>query len=425
MGILAIAVICIASSITVTLLCCRAYYQSRHSALNPAGNDGLSAIKQQAQQLILDQLPAAMFCVDQRGQILCSNKTAQRALANLPGKAGTVSFNHLASKKLSGYEHIDLEKLIARRRSLINPNVGKLMKLGWLETKMTINVLDNRSGAVIALSNASAEFDLLAREKFFTQMTTIETLTSGIAHEINNPLMAVTTTLSTLVKRLDVNNPILQEKLANRQLKPDDFASIVNELRLTEITGNCLSATTRISDLVANMLTFGNSSAIPKERVNICQLLNVAADEFQRENEVRIDIAPCTNEEERVLCNPIEIRQVLDNIFGNARDAAGDLDAPQICISQTQTDGYQVLAISNNGKAIEPGVAERGRAWPSVAEQVFAPFFTTKEAGSGYGLGLSLCFHIIENRHGGSIRIGLNSQAETEVTIELPIHSTD
>ncbi|MEQ3696988.1 MAG: HAMP domain-containing sensor histidine kinase [Pseudomonadales bacterium] len=415
MDILAIAVICIASSTVISVLICRAFYQSRSATANLSDDDQVESIKQSAQQLILDQLPAAMFCVNKHGLILCSNELAKKVVPYIPKAPGKISFNHLITKVLDDYSDIDFEKLIARKRSMTHPNIGKLLKLGWLETKMTISVLDNRSGAVIALTNASAEFDLLAREKFFAQMTTIETLTTGIAHEINNPLMAVTTTCSTLAKRLDIDNPTVNEVLGAHHVSPDSFAAIINSLKLPSITGNIISATTRLSDLVANMLTFGRSSSIPKEPTDVCQLVNAAAAEFEHQHNIEIELIPCAHCLEPVVCNPIEIRQVVDNILGNARDAAVSMNIPHITITQSQADGYQILAISNNGKAIDP----------KVAEQVFAPFFTTKEAGSGYGLGLSLCFHIIENRHDGSIRIGLNDRGETEVTIELPIQSTD
>ncbi len=415
MDILAIAVICIASSTVFSVLICRAFYQNRNATADSSDHQSFASVKQSAQELILDQLPAAMFCVDTHGYILYSNEIAKKVLPSIPKLPGEINFNRLIDKVLDDYSDIDFNRLIARKRSLTHPNVGKFLELGWLETKMKISVLDNRRGAVIALTNASAEFDLLAREKFFTQMTTIETLTTGIAHEINNPLMAVTTTCSTLAKRLDIENPKVNEVLLAHDIKPDNFASVINSLKLKPITANIISATTRLSDLVANMLTFGRSSSTPIEPTDVCQLVNSAAAEFGLESKIQVELIPCTNCFEPVLCNPIEIRQVVDNILGNAGDAAAGGDIPQITIVQSQADGYQILTISNNGEPIDP----------NVAEQVFAPFFTTKEAGSGYGLGLSLCFHIIENRHGGSIRIGLNDRGETEVTIELPIRPLD
>lgn len=414
MDILAIAVICSAVSMLIGILICRAFYQNRDVSVHLSDDRQHSAYMLEAKQLILDQLPAAIFCVNKDGMILCSNEVAKKVAPYIRKLPESVNFNQLIAKFLDDFSDIDFEQLISHKRSISHPNIGKLSKLGWFETEMKVCALDSGSGAVIALTDASEEFGLLARKQFFTQMTTIETFTSGIAHEINNPLMAVTTTCSTLAKRLDIRNPKVTDILLTHNIKPDHFAAAINGLQLLSISGNIISATTRLSELVANMLTFGTGSSKSKQSVEVYQLVNAAAAEFEVLNNIDIEIITSSNCLEPVLCNPIEIRQVVDNILGNARDAATSAGKPHITIAQSQTDGCQILAISNNGEAIDP----------KVAEQVFAPFFTTKDAGSGYGLGLSLCFHIIENRHDGSIRIGINDRGETEVTIELPLQLT-
>ena len=86
-----------------------------------------------------------------------------------------------------------------------------------------------------------------------------------------------------------------------------------------------------------------------------------------------------------------QISQVFINLIKNAMQAVEGVDSPKIAISTAHTDtGFFEVNIVDNG----PGIS------PEVMEQIFVPFFTTKESGSG--IGLSLSRQIMKN-HGGSI----------------------
>lgn len=91
---------------------------------------------------------------------------------------------------------------------------------------------------------------------------------------------------------------------------------------------------------------------------------------------------------------PAELNQVLLNLLSNAADAVDHLEGKgEITLSTELRENEVVLEVSDNGTGIDP----------VIGAQMFAPFFTTKEAGKGTGQGLTLSRNIIEKRHGGRI----------------------
>ena len=118
---------------------------------------------------------------------------------------------------------------------------------------------------------------------------------------------------------------------------------------------------------------------------------------------------------------PQDIGRVLLNLINNAFQAVRDVANPEV-----------VVATRHGAKGIEISVRDNGLGIPdNIKDKIFQPFFTTKAAGEGTGLGLSLSYDIVNKGHGGTIEVkssgekGLPAgQAGTEITISLPIGST-
>ena len=116
---------------------------------------------------------------------------------------------------------------------------------------------------------------------------------------------------------------------------------------------------------------------------------------------------------------PQDIGRVLLNLINNAlqavaekRKTAGSAYIPTVTVS-TGLEGENVIVrIADNG----PGIPA------TVADKIFQPFFTTKPAGQGTGLGLSLSYDIVK-AHGGFLRMETEEGAGTTFTIQLPKHS--
>ena len=77
------------------------------------------------------------------------------------------------------------------------------------------------------------------------------------------------------------------------------------------------------------------------------------------------------------------------------------------------------------GDAVAIGVRDNGTGMsPNVKEKIYQPFFTTKPAGEGTGLGLSLSYDIVTKQHGGSLRVETKEGQFAEFTVELPVKKT-
>jgi signal transduction histidine kinase len=114
---------------------------------------------------------------------------------------------------------------------------------------------------------------------------------------------------------------------------------------------------------------------------------------------------------------PQEITRVLLNLISNGFYAAGKR-------KESGEEGFEpMLAAStrNLGNRVEIRIRDNGTGIPpEVKEKIFNPFFTTKPAGEGTGLGLSMSHDIVVKQHGGSIDVETAPGAFTEFIITLP-----
>jgi two-component system cell cycle sensor histidine kinase/response regulator CckA len=104
-----------------------------------------------------------------------------------------------------------------------------------------------------------------------------------------------------------------------------------------------------------------------------------------------------------------QIKQVLINLFSNAKDAVDPGRPGVIRVSSEKTPGGCLIRVADNGSGMEP----------DVQAKLFSPFFTTKETGKGTGLGLGICLSIIQEM-GGAISVRSTPGSGTEFTLELP-----
>ena len=115
---------------------------------------------------------------------------------------------------------------------------------------------------------------------------------------------------------------------------------------------------------------------------------------------------------------PQELTRVLVNVFGNSfyavRNRAGESDAkdyePTVRVTTKSLGGDVEVCIWDNGTGMPA----------EVVEKLFTPFFTTKPAGQGTGLGLSLSYDIVVQGHGGSVDVTSETGEFTEFVLRLP-----
>src|SRR2546426_8879990 len=199
------------------------------------------------------------------------------------------------------------------------------------------------------------------------KLATLGELTTGVAHELNNPLN---------------NTGLFVGNAADLiELGVTDKGKIVRELR------NALQQVRKATEIISHLRTFGRAAPVSREPISLRQViersLSLMREQLRlRDIEVMVDLGP---EDPVVVGNPIQLEQVFLNLLTNARDAVADSPRRAIRISGSVGSGAVEIAITDTGHGIPPGLERR----------IFDPFFTTKEVGKGTGLGLSITYGIV------------------------------
>jgi PAS domain S-box-containing protein len=223
------------------------------------------------------------------------------------------------------------------------------------------------------------------------KMRALGDLVAGVAHEINNPLMASDTFLYILEGETD-NNPELKKRVSLLKECNRRIQNIVKKLK-----GFSRHAEFKFDAMDVNNAVL-SVSAISRQ-----QLLNQGI-----EMELRL-----SENLPRVLGDENQIEQVLLNLISNARDA---LEGSSQKVLAIQTD------LSQKGQQVEIRVSDTGIGMTTEEiEQIFNPFFTTKDSDKGIGLGLSISYRIID-AHQGKIEVNSELNKGTTFIISLPVY---
>jgi C4-dicarboxylate-specific signal transduction histidine kinase len=224
------------------------------------------------------------------------------------------------------------------------------------------------------------------------KLATLGELTTGVAHELNNPLNNI---------GLFVGNAVDLIELA-----VTDKRRIVGEL------DHAMRQVRKATAIISHLRTFGRAAPATREPVSLKHVIERALSLMQeqlrlREIEVTVDLG---TEEPIVLGNSIQLEQVFINLLTNARDAVADSVGKAIHISSSVGSAAADIEFADTGHGIPPGLEQR----------IFDPFFTTKEVGKGTGLGLSIAYGIIKE-HGGTISVVSRSGEGATFFIHLPL----
>jgi len=246
-------------------------------------------------------------------------------------------------------------------------------------------------------------------------------LTAGVAHEIRNPLNFVNNLAHITVDLVAE----LREELGS--VEPD-FENVKEILSL--MSDNLSDIKTygyRADSIIHNMLAHANHKSGSKKQLwNLNDIVDEAVrltyhsvkSRFKGFNiNIETDYDPDIGE---IVLVPQDISRALINILDNAcyalhkkqADSGVDYD-PVLKITTCKVAGRADITIWDNGCGIVP----------SILESIFLPFFTTKAAGQGTGLGLSLTNDIIVDKHQGHIQVNSKYGEFTEFQIQLPIDS--
>jgi GAF domain-containing protein len=253
------------------------------------------------------------------------------------------------------------------------------------------------------------------------KLASLGQLTAGIAHEIKNPLNFVNNFSGLSVELIDELAEGLKE-VALDDKQRTEFGELTETLR--ENLQRVVQHGQRADSIVKNMLLHSREGAGERRAVDINALveesLNLAYHGARAEKQgfnitLERSFDPAAGDAELF---PQEITRVLLNLISNGFYAANKRR------QETGDGGYEpTLAASTKslGDRVEIRIRDNGTGIPpEVKDKMFNPFFTTKPAGEGTGLGLSLSHDIIVKQHSGAIEVDTEPGAFTEIRIVLP-----
>jgi two-component system, NtrC family, sensor kinase len=270
----------------------------------------------------------------------------------------------------------------------------------------------------VSLEELHAAQDRLVQTQ---KLASLGQLTAGIAHEIKNPLNFVNN-FSALSKELidELNDALKPVALDDKKREELDELTYMLKGNLDKVVQHGK----RADAIVKNMLLHARQGSGEHRPVDVNALveesLNLAYHGARAEKPgfnvtLKRSFDPNAGEIDVL---PQEITRVLLNLISNGFYAVTKRKA------QVDGDGYEptlAAATKNLGDSVEIRIRDSGTGIPpEVKEKMFNPFFTTKPAGEGTGLGLSLSYDIVVKQHGGSIEVETSPGEFAEFRVILP-----
>lgn len=255
---------------------------------------------------------------------------------------------------------------------------------------------------------------LLQSEK----MASIGQLVAGIAHEINTPLAYINSNLEVMSEFLKGIHSFFaqlegQEFITQQRERYDELRSYANIGYILsesgEALGDILEGVERVRTLVRDLKNFTHASTDELELADINEIVENTLALVRNELKYKVVVKKELGAVPRFRCVPIQISQVLLNLFVNAVQAMPEKG--ELTITTTTEGADAAIAVQDNGRGIPEQHLSR----------IFDPFFTTKDVGVGTGLGLSVSYEIIK-RHHGRITVESTVGEGTTFRVYLPLN---
>jgi signal transduction histidine kinase len=331
--------------------------------------------------------------------------------------------------------NLDLESRVEERtielKQAKEMTEEKNAQLQDLTEQLEHRVTERTEELSLALADLqNSQMQLVQSEK----MSSLGQLVAGVAHEINNPV-------SFIYGNLRPANQYIQDLLHLVSLYQEHYPEPVEVIRkeikaielsfvmqdLPKIFASMRIGAERIQQIVLSLRTFSRMDEADMKVVDIHEGIDSTLVILQnrlkgQNNRLDIEIVKNYGDLPLVECYPGSLNQVFMNILVNAIDALEDRDRTRsmqdmeeepsrITISTTVTESDRVaITIADNGTGMSEAVQSR----------LFDPFFTTKSVGKGTGLGMSISYQIINDKHGGILSCFSRPGEGATFLIEIP-----
>ena len=246
----------------------------------------------------------------------------------------------------------------------------------------------DRIGRLIIFDDVTERIQLEEQLVQADKLSSIGLLAAGVAHEVNTPLAVISS---------------YAQMLARQVSQEPGHAKILDKIT---------AQTFRASEIVNSLLNFSRTSTREFDRVDLLKAIRDTLDLVEPQLrhakiEVETDLDPAAS---RVLGSAGKLQQVFLNLFLNARDAMPEGGRLRVRTHASADGPSAHITVSDTGAGMSA----------QQAKQVFDPFFTTKGPQRGTGLGLAVCYGIIQE-HSGTITVESSPGEGSSFHIEIPL----
>jgi PAS domain S-box-containing protein len=362
---------------------------------------------EQRYRVMVETASDAVVCMDEKGAILLANAATARVFGYEPGELIGKPLTVLMPEYLRQLHEGGVRRYLATSQRHINwqgTALTGLRKNGQefpveisfgevtadgrrIFTGFVRDISERKQGEELRASLHATQLELAQ----VARVTTMGELAASIAHEINQPLTAITNNGSACLRRI-----------ANSSLDPEVLRQVLEEI---------VSDGTRASAVLGRIRAFIKKAPAVKQVVDINEVIQevlaLVGPEL-RKNQISVE-RQLTNTFMPVTANRVELQQVLLNLIMNGIEAmAGVTDRPcQVGVqSRIDESGDVLIAVRDSGPGLGP-----------ESDHMFTPFFTTKV--NGMGMGLAISRSLVES-HGGRLWATPNSPHGAIFSFTLP-----
>ena len=265
----------------------------------------------------------------------------------------------------------------------------------YLVSVAPLDALLAQPGSVITWSDVTELSEMQEQLSRSRRLATVGQLAAGVAHEINNPLAAITACAEAIIRDL--------------QGAPE-IKALADQNEWTYYLEEIVRQALRCKDITRGLLDLSRQRRAQREACDINTLVAQCA----RLAEQRGESSACrfaVNLDQHVgeiATDAGMVRQILDNLLSNALDALGE------------KGGEITVQTSRAGERVSIEVADTGQGIPpELLVRIFDPFFTTKDPGKGSGLGLAICYTLAEAL-GGALTVESRQGTGSRFRLWLP-----
>ncbi|MFU2209547.1 sensor histidine kinase [Solidesulfovibrio sp. C21] len=260
---------------------------------------------------------------------------------------------------------------------------------GRFKEIQVVNTNDEIEQVMEAINRMVAEIERRQDQLVQTKkLSSIGTLTAGVAHQLNNPLNNISTSSQIALDELETADPAFLRKLL----------------------GNILQETLRARDIVQGLLEFSRAREFSLRPVVLSELAGRTLRLVSSQGGSGVRLTSDVPDDLVIPADASRLQEALLNLLINgiqAVDGSGEVRLAARCDAAA---GQAVITVSDTG----PGIPKE------IKSRVFDPFYTTKEEGKGTGLGLSIVYGIVE-KHAGTITVDSDPGQGAVFTIRLPL----